>query len=57
MSLISQAFIFERYGPRLDVDQLADFFGVAKMYLDGKKRYADFRDLATHLDECRERAA
>lgn len=71
MSLLSQAMVFEKYGERLDSTQLAAFFGVTvntfynqvsagtcpvKTYLDGKGRYADFRDVAAHLDACRERA-
>lgn len=71
MSLISQAMVFEKYGERLNAEQLAAFFGVTvntfynlvsggrcpiPTYLDGKGRYADFRDVAAHLDACRERA-
>lgn len=72
MSLITQAFIVERYGLRLNVDQLAEVLGITKgalynqlsagtcpikTYLDGGKRWADYRDVAKHLDECRELAA
>jgi excisionase family DNA binding protein len=68
MSLITQAFIVERYGLRLTVEQLAELLGLAKptiynqlsagtfpvkTYLDGGKRYADYRDVAEHLDACR----
>lgn len=68
MSLITQAFIVERYGLRLNVDQLAEVLGISKgaiynqisagtcpvrTYIDGGKRWADYRDVATHLDECR----
>lgn len=71
MSLLSQAIIAERYGLRLSLDQLAEALGVAKntiynqvsagtfpvpTYVEGKKRYADYRDVATYLDECRARA-
>lgn len=72
MSLLTQALLFEKYGERLNADQLAAFFGFkttntlynhiaagtlpVKTYMDGKHRYADFRDVAAHLDECRERA-
>lgn len=64
--------VFEKYGERLNAEQLAEFFEVSvttlynqvsagtcaiPTYLDGKKRYADFRDVAAHLDACRERAA
>ncbi len=72
MSLITQAFIVERYGLRLNIEQLAEILGVSKgavynqisagslpvkTYLDGGKRWADYRDVAKHLDTCRELAA
>jgi hypothetical protein len=68
MSLITQAFIVEKYGLRLNVDQLADILGVTKpalynqfsagtcpvkTYVENKKRWADYRDVAEYLDECR----
>jgi Helix-turn-helix domain len=72
MSLITQAFIVERYGLRLTAEQLAEVLGITKpslynqisagtcpvkTYLDGGKRYADYRDVAEHLDACRLTAA
>jgi hypothetical protein len=72
MSLMTQAFLVERYGLRLTMDQLAEALSVGKStiynqvsagtfpvptYLDGNKRFADYRDLATYLDACRARAA
>ncbi len=72
MSLVTQAFVFERYGPRLNVDQLAEVLGLSKgaiynqvsagtlavkTYLDSGKRFADYRDVAEHLDACRALAA
>jgi hypothetical protein len=63
-------FLLEKYGPRLDVKQLAEVLGLKPgtvnnrisagtlgipTYVDGQ-RYADYRDVATHFDECRERA-
>lgn len=72
MSLITQAFIVERYGLRLTTDQLAEVLGISKAslynqvsagtcpvktYLDGGKRYADYQHVAEHLDACREMAA
>lgn len=72
MSLVSQAMIFERYGARLGVEQLAEVLGITKgavynqisagtcpvrTYLDQGKRWADFRDVAEHLDEMRKIAA
>lgn len=71
MSLLSQAIIAERYGLRLTLDQLADALTMSKntiynqvsagtfpvpTYLDGNKRFADYRDVATYLDACRARA-
>ncbi len=67
MSLITQAFIVERYGLRLNIDQLAEVLGISKgavynqisggtcpvkTYIDGGKRWADYRDVAAHIDEC-----
>lgn len=72
MSLITQAYIVERYGLRLSVEQLAELLGMAKgsiynqisagtfpipTYVDLGKRCADYRDVAAYLDECRSRAA
>ena len=72
MSLITQAFIVERFGLRLNIDQLSTLLGLTKgaiynqisagtfpvrTYLDGGKRYADYRDVAAHLEACREQAA
>lgn len=71
MSLMLQAMLFERYGPRLTLDELAQALDRAKntiynqvskgtfevpTYLDGGKRFADVRDVATYLDSCRGRA-
>jgi hypothetical protein len=68
MSLLTQAYIVERYGLRLNVEQLAEVLGVTKgalynqfsagtcsvkTYLDNGKRWADYRDVAEYLDECR----
>ncbi len=64
-------FIAERYGLRLNIEQLANVLGLSKgaiynqlsggsfpiaTYLDGGKRWADYRDIAEHLDHCRDRA-
>lgn len=72
MSLVTQAFVFERYGPRLAMEDLAQVLRISKgtihnqisaatfpirTYLDGGKRYADYRHVAEHLDSCLERAA
>ena len=69
MSLLTQAYLLERYGPRLNVDQLAQVLQMARQTINNQisdgsfpvptyraagKRFADFRDVAKHLDECRE---
>ena len=70
-SLLTQAYLLESYGPRLTVEQLASVLHMARntvynqvasgtfavsTYVDGNKRFADYRDVATYLDHCRERA-
>lgn len=72
MSLMTQAMIVEQYGMRLSVEQLASLLGCSKgalynqfsagtcpvkTYVDGGKRWADYRDVAEHLDQCRQIAA
>jgi excisionase family DNA binding protein len=72
MSLLTQAYLLERYGPRLSVEQIAQVLGLSKgtlynaisagtlpvrTYCDGGRRYADFRDVAEHIDRCREQAS
>jgi len=71
MSLLTQAYLLEKYGPRLSMDQLAEVMGIARgtiynkvvkkeleiaTYMDGGSRWCDYRDLATYLDVCRDRA-
>lgn len=71
-SLVSQMVVFERYGARLNVEQLAEVLGVTKgalynqfssnrcpvkTYVDAGKRWADFRDVAAYLDSMRALAA
>lgn len=70
-SLVTQMFIADRYGLRLNIEQLASVLGLSKgaiynqvscgtfpivTYVDGGKRWADYRDVAEHLDTCRETA-
>ena len=72
MSLMLQAMLFERYGSRLNTDQLADALGITKpalynqissgtcpvkTYLDAGKRWADCRDVASYFDQARQMAA
>jgi hypothetical protein len=71
MTLLTQAWMIENFGPPLYVTQLAGVLGLTKgaihnrisdgtspitTYLDDGKRWADYRDLAEHLDKCRARA-
>lgn len=72
MSLFTQALVADKYGLRLGVEQLADVLSISKgavynqlsagefpvkTYLDGGRRYADYRDVAEHLDKCRQLAS
>jgi predicted site-specific integrase-resolvase len=69
MSLLTQAFLLEKYGPRLNVDQMAEVLQMARQTINNQmsdgsfpvptyrangRSFADYRDLAKHLDECRE---
>lgn len=71
-SLITQAILADKYGPRLSMEQVAEVLGIARnsiynkvaagtfeipTYVDGNKRFADFRDVAAYLDDCRARAS
>ena len=71
MSLLTQAYVLDKYGPRVDIEQLADILSASKKtlynrisagtcpvptYVDGGKRWADFRDVAQHFDELRGQA-
>lgn len=68
MSLLHEAIIAEKYGLRLTMDQIAEALGIArntiynqiakgdfklKTYVEGGKRFCDYRDLAAYLDEVR----
>lgn len=70
-SLVTQMIVAEKYGPRLGVEQLASVLGLSKgavynqlsagtlavpTYVDCGKRWADYRDVAEHLDRCRAEA-
>lgn len=70
-SLMTQAMIVDKYGFRVGVTQLAEIMCITKpavynqlsagtfpipTYLDQGKRFADFRDIAAHIDKCREAA-
>lgn len=70
-SLVTQMFVAEKYGLRLDVSQLAQVLGISPgtvlnrisantfgipTYIDNGKRYADYRDVAAHFDQVRQSA-
>lgn len=72
MSLMTQAFLLEKYGPRLNAEQLAEALGITvtalhtqrskgvfavKTYMEGGRIWADYRDLAAYFDEVRSLAA
>ena len=71
MSLMLTAYLLEKYGPRLGREDLAQVIGITprtlekKVYMnalgvttykDQGKLWADARDVAEYLDECRARA-
>lgn len=70
-SLVTQMVLAEKHGLRLNVEQLASVLDMTPgailnaisarrfpipTYVDGKRRYADFRDVAAYLDGRREQA-
>ncbi len=72
MSVVTIALLFDRYGPRLDMAQLAEVMRVEertlynqisagtcpiKTYREGRNRFADVRDVADYLDQARALAA
>lgn len=72
MSLMTQAYLLDKYGPRLNMAQLAEVLGLepgtvlnqvsagalqVKTYREGRHRWADYRDVAEHLDRARALAA
>lgn len=72
MSLMTQAYLLDRYGPRLSIEQLAEVLSIktgtlynqisagtcsVPTYVDGGRRWADARDVAEAFDELRKQAA
>ena len=72
MSLLTQVFLMEKYGPRLSLDDLAEVLGSSKntlynqisqgtcpvlTYIDGGKRWAAVEDVAKYFSEVRLKAA
>jgi hypothetical protein len=71
MSLLTQAALIQRYGPRLSVDDLADVMKISRATINNQisdgsfpiatyrahgKRWADFQDVDAYLEQCREAA-
>lgn len=71
MSLLAQMVLIEKYGLRVDLDQLAGILDTTSpnlrrkisektfdipTYIDGGKRWADTRDVADYLDQRRQEA-
>lgn len=67
-NLMTQAMIVDKYGFRVGVEKLAEILCITKpsvynqlsagtfpikTYIDQGRRYADFRDVAEHIDACR----
>lgn len=67
-SLVTQMIVVEKFGLRLDTDKLAQILGQTragilnqisagsfpiKTYKESGKRWADYRDVAEYLDNCR----
>lgn len=72
MSLMTQAYILETYGPRLNAEQIATVLGITvtalhtqrsrgnlgvRTYVEGGRVWADYRDVAAFFDEARSLAA
>ena len=72
MSLLTQAFLLEKYGPSLNMEQLGPLLGIKGQTVSNKasagtlgiptvlrdgKRWADYRDVAAYFDAEREKAA
>jgi hypothetical protein len=70
--MMLEMYLLFKYGPRLTVAHMAETLGKSESdvrnklvdgefgiptYLDGKQRYADYRDVAIYLEECRKEAA
>jgi hypothetical protein len=70
-SLLTQALVAEKYGLRVSMSTLCEILGIKrqtlnnrlgagtlpiKTYTDVGGRFADYRDVAEHIDKCREAA-
>ena len=70
-SLVMQMYLLEKYGPRLTTEQMGEVLGMTQgailtsisanrfpvpTYVEGKRRYADFRDVAVYFDQRRSEA-
>lgn len=72
MSLMTQGYLLEKYGPRLSVDDLCSVLGLTKSTINNQisaqafpiptyrefgRRWADYRDVDAYLERCRELAS
>lgn len=72
MSFLTQAYLLDRYGPRLSMAELANELGIAAKtvqnqasagklpiptYRDAGSRWADYRDVAAYFDAVRPQSA
>lgn len=71
MSILTQMVLIEKHGLRVDLERLATILETTPpnirrkisegtfqipTYVDGGKRWADIRDVAEYLDQCRQQA-
>lgn len=71
MSIMTQAIVAEKFGLRLTLEQLGLCIGISRAtiynqisrgdfniptYVENGKRWCDYRDVASYLDACRDRA-
>lgn len=71
MSLVTTVLLAEKYGPRMNLDQMSEALGIPKgtlnqrialgalgfpSYRDGKYRFAATEDVAAYLDDLRDQA-
>lgn len=72
MSLLTQAYLLDKFGPRLNAEQLAEVLGITvvalhtqrskgvlgvRTYTAGGRIWADYRDVAEYFDTVRQVAA
>lgn len=70
-AMLTTVLLFDKYGPRMSLEQIGDALGLEigtlyqriahgrldlPTYVDGKRRFADTRDVAEYLDKLRDQA-